>query len=55
MLTNTERRKFRVRNKIAKSNKTLRPRIVVSRSNQNIYAQLINVEGKVLTSFLRFL
>ena len=51
MLTNTERRKFRVRNKIAKSNKTSRPRIVVSRSNQNIYAQLINVEGKVLTSF----
>ncbi len=51
MLTNYERRKFRVRNKIAKYNKGLRPRIVVSRSNQNIYAQLISVEGKVLKSF----
>jgi large subunit ribosomal protein L18 len=51
MLTNTERRKFRVRNKLAKNNKSLRPRIVVSRSNQNIYAQLINIEGKVITSF----
>ncbi len=51
MLTKLDRRKLRIRNKIAKSNKTLRPRIVVSRSNQNIYAQLINVEGKVLHSF----
>lgn len=51
MLTTYERRKFRVRNNIAKSNKSNRPRIVVSRSNKNIYAQLINVEGKVLTSF----
>lgn len=51
MITNYERRKYRVRNKIAKNNKGLRPRIVVSRSNKNIYAQLINVEGKVLNSF----
>ncbi len=51
MLTNYERRKHRVRNKIAKNNKTLRPRIVVSRSNVNIYAQLINIEGRVLASF----
>ncbi len=51
MLTNYERRKHRVRNNIAKRNKTLRPKIVVSRSNKNIYAQLISVEGKVLTSF----
>ncbi len=51
MLTNYERRKFRVRNKIAKCNKTLRPRVVITRSNINIYAQLINVEGKVLKSF----
>jgi large subunit ribosomal protein L18 len=51
MITKLERRKFRVRNKIAKNNKSLRPRIVVTRSNQNIYAQLINVEGKVVTSF----
>jgi large subunit ribosomal protein L18 len=51
MLSNYERRKHRVRNKIAKSNKSSRPRIVVSRSNVNIYAQLIDVEGKVLKSF----
>ena len=51
MITNYERRKFRVRNKLAKNNKSSRPRIVVSRSNQNLYAQLINVEGKVLCSF----
>lgn len=51
MLTKYERRKFRVRNKIVKNNKTNRPRIVVSRSNKNIYAQLIDVAGKVLSSF----
>jgi large subunit ribosomal protein L18 len=51
MLTNYERRKFRVRNKIAQNNKTNRPRLVVSVSNKNIYAQLINSEGKVLKSF----
>lgn len=51
MLTNSERRKYRVRNKIAKSNKSNRPRIVVSRSNKNIYAQLIDIEGKVLQSY----
>ncbi len=51
MITKHERRKHRVRNKIAKCNKTLRPRIVVSRSNKNSYVQLINVEGKVLASY----
>ncbi len=51
MLTNYERRKYRVKNNIAKRNKTLRPRIVVSRSNKNFYAQLISVEGKVLCAF----
>lgn len=51
MLTKYERRKFRVRNAIIKNNKTNRPRIVVSRSNKNIYAQLIDVSGKVLHSF----
>lgn len=47
----TNRRKQRVRNSIAKNNKSNRPRIVVTRSNKNIYAQLIDVEGKVLKSF----
>lgn len=51
MLTSYKRRKYRVKGKIDKRNKTLRPRIVVSRSNQNIYAQLISVEGKVLHSY----
>jgi large subunit ribosomal protein L18 len=46
-----ERRKYRVRSNIAKNNKSNRPRIVVCRTNKNIYAQLISVEGKVLTSF----
>ncbi len=51
MLTNYERRKHRVRNKIVKNNKSLRPRIVVYRSNKNIYAQLIAVDGKTLKAF----
>ena len=51
MITSYERRKFRIRNSIAQNNKTGRPRIVVSRSNKNIYAQLIDVEGKVLQSY----
>lgn len=51
MITNYERRKFRVRHKITQRNKSLRPRIVVSRSNKNLYAQLVSIEGKVLTSF----
>lgn len=51
MITSSERRKFRVRNSIAKNNKSGRPRIVVSRSNKNLYTQLIDVDGKVLQSF----
>lgn len=50
MLTNYERRKYRVKSNITKRNKSLRPRIVVSRSNKNFYAQLISVDGKVLHS-----
>lgn len=50
MLTNYERRKYRVKNNIIKNNKSLRPRIVVSRSNKNFYAQLIGAEGKVVCS-----
>jgi len=51
MLTTYDRRRHRNRNKMVKNNKSLRPRIVVSRSNVNIYAQLVSVEGKVLKSF----
>ncbi len=51
MITSYERRKFRVRNAIAQNNKSSRPRIVVSRSNKNIYTQLIDVEGKVLQAY----
>ncbi len=50
-LTNFTRRKLRVRGKIASRNKNLRPKIVVFRSNTNIYAQLVTVAGKVLASF----
>jgi large subunit ribosomal protein L18 len=48
MLTSYERRKFRVRNKIATSNKSGRPRLSVFRSNKNIYAQLIAIDGNVI-------
>ena len=51
MITRYQRRKFRVRNAVIQNNKSERPRIVVSRSNQNMYAQLINVEGRVLASY----
>lgn len=51
MLTNYERRKLRVRSKISKNNKGNRPRINVHRSNKNIYAQLIGVDGKIIKSF----
>ncbi len=51
MITNYERRKFRVRNKIAANNKSQRPRISVSRSNKNLYAQLIHVDGNVICAF----
>jgi len=51
MLTTYERRKFRVRNKIAASNKSGRARICVYRSNKNINVQLIDLAGKVLCSF----
>ena len=50
MLTNYERRKLRTRNQISDRNKSGRPRVVVSRSNKNIYAQLIDIAGKVLCS-----
>lgn len=51
MLTNYERRKHRIKNNIIKRNKSLRPRIVVSRSNKNFYAQLIGAEGSVICAF----
>jgi len=51
MLTTFERRQLRVRGKIAANNKTQRPRIVVARSNKNFHAQLVNIEGAVLTSY----
>ncbi len=51
MLTTQKRRLLRVRGKIAANNKSLRPRIVVTRSNKNLGMQLINIEGKVLYSY----
>ncbi len=51
MPSNYDRRKFRTRNRIAKSNKSCRPRASVHRSNTNIYVQLFDTDGKVLHSF----
>lgn len=51
MIKKFERRKQRVRNNVIKNNKGNRPRIVIFKSNKNIYAQLINGEGQVLKSF----
>lgn len=51
MLNNTLRRKYRVRSNLKDNNKSNRPRIVVTRSNLNIYAQLIAIDGKVLHAF----
>lgn len=51
MLTTYKRRQLRVRGKIAANNKSLRPRIVVTRSNKNLGMQLINLEGQVLQAY----
>lgn len=51
MITNFERRKYRVRNSIAENNKSGRPRVVIFRSNKNTYAQLVDSNGFVLKSF----
>jgi large subunit ribosomal protein L18 len=48
MLTSYQRRKVRVRNNVKKNNKSNRPRIVVNRTNKNIYAQIVSVDGNVL-------
>ncbi len=49
-LNSTGKRQFRVRNKIKQRNKGQRAKVSVFRSNKNIYAQLIDVSGKVLHS-----
>jgi large subunit ribosomal protein L18 len=46
-----KKRKLRVRNKISNKNKSQRSKIVVFRSNKNIHAQLIGIDGKVIHSF----
>lgn len=51
MLTNFQRRKFRVRNSIIANNKSCRSRIVVFRSNKNVYVQLIGIDGKVIYAY----
>jgi large subunit ribosomal protein L18 len=48
MLNTKERRKYRVRNSIIQNNKSSRHRIVVSRSNKNIYAQIVDINGKTI-------
>lgn len=51
MIAQENRRKFRIRNKVVACNKSSRPRVVVFKSNKHIYAQLIDVGGKVLNAF----
>ena len=48
MLTSYQRRKVRVRNNVKKNNKSKRPRIIVNRTNKNIYAQIVSIDGNVL-------
>lgn len=50
MLTSYQRRKFRVRSAIKRNNKSSRLRIVVSRSNKNIYVQIIDKCGNVVVN-----
>ena len=51
MISNKNRRKLRVRNKICKNNKSQRSRVVVYRSNKNINAQLIDTSGNTKVYF----
>ena len=48
---NFKRRLLRSRGKVIANNKSQRPRIVVNRSNKNLYVQLLDVNGFVLKSF----
>jgi large subunit ribosomal protein L18 len=48
MLTSYQRRKIRVRNNVKKNNKSNRPRMVVNRTNKNIYAQIVSIDGNVM-------
>lgn len=50
-ISNFDKRKLRVRNKIANNNKSGRSKISVFRSNKNIYVQLISAAGKTVHSF----
>ena len=50
-LNNFDKRKVRVRKRIKDHNQSSRPKIVVFRSNKNIYAQLIAIDGKVINSY----
>jgi large subunit ribosomal protein L18 len=51
MITSYQRRKLRVKNSIIKNNKSKRPRIIVSRSNQNTYIQLVSMDGKTIATY----
>ena len=52
MLTSYQRRKVRVRNNVKKNNKSDRPRIIVNRTNKNIYAQIVSVDGNVMVQLM---
>lgn len=50
-LNSFNKRKVKVRSKIKNKNKAERSRVVIFRSNKNIYAQLINIFGNVVASY----
>lgn len=51
LLSSFDKRKTRVRDRVKSRNKGNRPRISVFRSNKNIYAQLIDLEGNIIKSY----
>ena len=50
LLSSFDKRKNRIRGRIKSNNKASRPRITVFRSNKNIYAQLVALNGDILVS-----
>ncbi len=46
-----QKRKYRNSYRIKARNKSNRPMLTVYKSNQNIYAQIVEADGKILTTF----
>jgi large subunit ribosomal protein L18 len=50
MLSSSERRKQRTRQRLKKCNKSGKPFLMVCRSNQHIQVQVVGLDGKVIVS-----